>query len=152
MISLLSQNFIWQSFGEGVKFKFNLLTGKLICLSWSLYFCRNGKTCLLAGQVFIYNFFLSLEANLLQTFNFLFYWLLKNITKFCIVVLGLRSMTFGVITFPKINETFWLMKGMCYKYSSHMFTTSLFLISQIHTDFLEIIFDCAEYYLYFAFS
>ena len=32
MISLLSQNFIWQSFGEGVKFKFNLLTGKLICL------------------------------------------------------------------------------------------------------------------------
>ena len=64
-------------------------------------------------QVFIYNFFLSLEANLLQTFNFLFYRILKNITKFCVVVLGLRPMTVGVITFRKINETFWLMKGMC---------------------------------------
>ena len=36
------------------------------------------------------NLFLSLEANLLQTFNFLFYRLLKNITKFCVVVLGLQ--------------------------------------------------------------
>ena len=44
------------------------------------------------------NLFLSLEANLLQTFNFVFYRLLKNITKFCVVVLGLRPMTFGVIT------------------------------------------------------
>ena len=52
------------------------------------------------------NLFLSLEANLLQTFNFLFYRLLKNITKFCVVVLSLRPMTFGVITFCKINETF----------------------------------------------
>ena len=50
--------------------------------------------------------FLSLEANLLQTFNVVFYRLLKNITKFCVVVLGLRPMTFGVITFRKINETF----------------------------------------------
>ena len=52
------------------------------------------------------NLFLSLEANLQQTFNFLFYRLLKNITKFCVVVLSLRPMTFGVITFCKLNETF----------------------------------------------
>jgi len=50
--------------------------------------------------------FLSLEANLMQTFNFLFYRHLKNITKFCVAVLGLQPMAFGVITFRKINETF----------------------------------------------
>ena len=33
-----------------------------------------------------------------------------------------------------------------------MFTSSLFLLSQIYTEVLVIIFDCAEYYLYFAFS
>ena len=45
--------------------------------------------------------FLPLEANLLQTFNSLFYRLLKNITKFHGVVLGLHPMTFGVIIFQK---------------------------------------------------
>ena len=33
-----------------------------------------------------------------------------------------------------------------------MFTSFLFLLSQIYTEFLVIIFDCTEYYLYFAFS
>ena len=33
-----------------------------------------------------------------------------------------------------------------------MFTSFLFLLSQIYTEFLVIIFDCAKYYLYFAFS
>ena len=128
--------------------------------------------------------FLPLEANML------FYRLLKNVTKFHIVVLGpsmrinrrlisscrfsppfsegekqwpemhLRfagylspqPMTFGAITFCKINETFWLTKGMCSKYSLYMFISSLFLISQIHTELSVIIFDWAEYSLYFAFS
>ena len=31
-----------------------------------------------------------------------------------------------------------------------MFTSSLFLVSQIHSEFLVIVFDWAEYYLYFA--
>ena len=63
-----------------------------------------------------------------------------------------QPMTFGAITFCKINETFWLTKGMCSKYSLYMFISSLFLISQIHTELSVIIFDWAEYSLYFAFS
>ena len=79
----------------------SFLTRRLICLSWSLYFwsCLRGlwinnkqwddvAFCRTGFQITL---FVLLEANLLQ--KFLFYRLLKKVTKFRVVVLGRQTIT-----------------------------------------------------------
>ena len=81
----------------------SLSTRRLICLSWRLYFCSclrslwiNNKQwedvpfCRTGFQI---KLFVLLEANLLQTLKFLFYRLLKKVTKFCVVGLGPQPIT-----------------------------------------------------------
>ena len=91
----------------------SLLTGRLICLPWSLYFCgtvnllglwinktQRGRSAFLQDG-FSDNTFPAVGSKFAVDFEFFLYRLLENITKFRVVVLGPRPMTFGVITFRK---------------------------------------------------
>ena len=79
---------------------------------------------------------------MLLTSNLLFYRLLKNITKFRVVVLGPWPMTLAWITLHKI-------KGFVFEecFKNHPYTclrSSLFFISWKHTAFLVIFFNQTE--------
>ena len=86
--------------------------------------------------------FFAIGSTLLLTSNLSFYQLLKNITKFQVVVLGPWPMTLAWISFHKI-------KGFVFEecFKNHPYTclwSSLFFISWKHTEFLVIFFNRTE--------
>ena len=133
----------------------NLLTGRLICLSWSLYFCgtvnllglwinktQRGRSAFLQDG-FSDNTFSAVGSKFAVDFEFFLYRLLENITKFRVVVLGPRPMTFGVITLHKWNVS--------KIYLIHVYEISFLNILNIYfiTVFLVISWICS---LHFDFS
>ena len=113
------------------------------CFARRLCSRRNGKTCLLAEQVFMSTCFCCWKYITVDSEFFV----LSTLEK-ChqISLSGPWSATYdlGWIKLPKIKSDSLCFWRMFWKSSLYMSTSSPFLIPRIHTEFLVIIFDRAE--------
>ena len=98
--------------------------------------------CLFAEQVFRSTYFCCWKHIAVDS-EFLFYRLLKNITKFRLAVLGPRPMTWLNKTSQNKKRRPLFSKNVLKIVPIHVYKFS-FLIPRIHTEFLVIIFDRAE--------